>query len=189
MLRSLLTASALLAALAGSSFGQAATPVPQPTPVPNTVDLSKFKGRYRGKSKVALDSGALHLGDSKTRIAQTVPNALTIKVDAHVRADGQSISIGNRIDFAADGVVRGQNLAPGVLKNAKFAGLYTATSSHTIEFSGNYHTGKLDGRFSGTANAGRLGSFTFRFAIFPGESAVAAYVYQYSGKTPRTGGK
>ena len=134
-------------------------------------------------------SGALHLGNSKIRISQTVPNALTINIEAEISSPEKSISIGNRIDFSADGVIRGRNLAPGILKGARFSGLYTATSSRTIQFSGNYRVGKLVGRFSGTANAGRLRSVALRLSIFPGESAVAAYIYQYSGRIPDSAAK
>jgi hypothetical protein len=131
-----------------------------------------------------LDSGALHLGTSRTRISQTTPNALTIKIAAEIHPAGESISIGNRIDFSADGAVHGLNLAPGVLKNAKFSGLYTATSPRMIQFSGSYKKGKLAGRFTGIARAGQLGNFTLRCSIFPGETLVPAFVYQYSGRMP-----
>lgn len=160
------------------------TPTPEPTPVPNTVDLSAFKGRYRGTSTVTLDSGAIHIGSSKTRIFQTAPNDLTLAIAASIHTAEQTISIGNRIDFTAEGVILGRNLAPGVLKNAKFSGLYTATSPHLIEFSGSYAKGKLAGRFSGIARIGHRGNFTFKFLVFPGESVVAAFVYQYTGKIP-----
>jgi hypothetical protein len=188
MLRSALTASIFLLAIAGSPFAQTATPTPtpEPTPVPNTVDLSKFKGRYHGSSRVSLDSGALHLGTSKTRVSQTAPNALTIKIEARIRPAGQSISIGNRIDFSADGVVRGLNLAPGILRNAKFSGLYTATSTRVIQFSGNYKKGKLEGHFTGIARAGLHGHFALQCSIFPGESLVAAFVYRYTGQVSAT---
>jgi hypothetical protein len=162
------------------------TPTPAPTPVPNTVDLSKFKGRYRGDSKVSLDSGVLYTGSSKTHIGVRTLTSLKIDIDATIRADGRTISIGNQLTFTADGVVKGRDLAPGVVDGSRFNGIYTA-SERRIDFSGTYQLRELTGRFSGILTAGKLGRFKLRYSVFPGTSTTAAYVYQYFGTIP--GGK
>jgi len=157
------------------------TPTPAPTPIPNEVDLSKFVGRYPGTVKVSLDSGALHVGQSKVRFRSPTATSARIVIAADIAAGDRVIPVGNTLTFTSEGVMRGQNLAPGVLTAAKFAGLYTATPRQ-ITFSGTYKVRKLTGRFTGIVAAGKQGRFTLRYSIFPGESVVAAYIYQYVGR-------
>jgi|GEM_PF-955257 len=175
---------ALLFASAAWSAAQTPTPTPtpEPTPIPNQVDLSKFVGRYPGTVKISLDSGALHVGRSRVRFRSPTATSARIVIAAAIEAGDRVIPVGNTFTFTSDGVMRGQNLAPGVLAEAKFAGLYTATTRQ-ITFSGIYTVRKLTGRFTGIVAAGKQGRFTLRYSIFPGESVVAAYIYQYVGRT------
>lgn len=176
---------AVLLTLAGLANVLAAdptpTPTPEPSPVPNLVDLSKFKGRYGGSSQVALDSGELYVGTADTRISVRKATAAKVVITAQVRGGVRPIAIGNTLTFTADGVVRGSFLAPGVLAEKRFEGLYTATLRR-ITFAGAYRSGELTGRVTGTLTTGKRGRFTLRYLIFPGESVVAAYTYQYSGR-------
>ena len=186
MFRPGFAAPVFLALIVSAACGQAQTPTPtptpKPTPVPNTVDLSKFKGKYRGFTKVTTDSGALYRGSSKTRVSRPSKTSLKLQITGAIRASDRTIQVGNRLAFTDGGVLHGRNLAPGVLKKAQFKALYTATVRR-IEFKGTYKIQDLTGRFTGTLTAGKSGRFTLRYSIFPGESVVAAYVYQYSGKT------
>ncbi|HEY8901237.1 MAG TPA: hypothetical protein VIM61_12565 [Chthoniobacterales bacterium] len=178
----------VLLALAGLANVRAAdptpTPTPEPTPIPNTVDLSKFRGRFQGGSEVTLDSGEQHLGTSRARISTSHRTAARLVIKATIKGGKREIEIGNTFFFNAGGVVHGKYLAPGILDEKRFEGLYTATLRR-ITFSGAYRLGDLTGRATGTLTSGKRGRFTLRYQIFPGESVVPAYSYQYSGRIPR----
>jgi hypothetical protein len=179
----------LIAALGGSvaaihAADPTPTPTPEPTPVPNTVSLSELAGNFRGRCKVSLDSGAFYSGPSSVRILTRPGNSARVRINAAVNAGRNRVPVDNSLTFTPGGILRGRNLAPGVLKNAPFEGLYTATRRR-LSFAGTYESGDVTARIEGYLLVTKDRRFTLEYSIFPGEAVKPAYVYRYFSRPPR----
>jgi hypothetical protein len=108
---------------------------PTPTPAPNETDLSDFKNNYRGSAKVSVRGVAPYRGRTKIRFTPRAKTAATVTIKAWIESDAGRFRVDDTIAFARNGIVRGKNLAPGVVTRAPFEGTYTATTT-SIHFHG-----------------------------------------------------
>jgi hypothetical protein len=114
--------------------------------------------------------------------------AATVTIRAWIESDAGRFPVNNTLIFGKDGIVRGQNLAPGVVTSAPFAGLYTATTTK-ISFRGLFEFGSSRGIYRGQVAKDESGVLTVTWRILPflpksdpnapDQTGPTAYTYIY----------
>jgi hypothetical protein len=159
-MRSLLSSLALAVLAASATFAE--TPTPS-----QTADLSGLKGAYRGSAKVTVRGVAPYRGRAKIRFTTRAGGeAATVTINAWIASDAGRFRVNDTLAFGKDGVVRGRNLAPGVVTRAPFEGAYTATATK-ISFHGLFEFGGSRGVYRGQISQDEFGALTITWRILP----------------------
>jgi hypothetical protein len=167
---------------------------PTPTPAPNETDLSDFKNNYRGSAKVSVRGVAPYRGRTKIRFTPRAKTAATVTIKAWIESDAGRFRVDDTIAFARNGIVRGKNLAPGVVTRAPFEGTYTATTT-SIHFHGTFEFGGSRGVYRGQIARDEFGVLTLTWRILPylpksnpndpDQTGPVAYTYTYVVRAPK----